>query len=258
MKMKIPKPQAPTDRHPLEISGDRRVLILSDIHNPSHDPPAIEAAVDWARREKGVTDIPINGDLCDLYQLSSFARDPKERPIAEELLMAAELVAEIGKQFKGAKIWLKLGNHEQRFTRYVQNKAPDLMGLEQLTLEAVFRAQIPDVQIVEDWRVMKLGKLVVVHGHEVGRGSGGQHHAKWLKGKAQRSSLCGHFHRSDEWTTKDAVGQVRTSWSVGCLCNLEPDYLPRNKWNHGAALVDIDEAGEFHVQNVRISGGRVL
>ena len=258
MKLKIPAPQPATDRSPMELTGERRVLILSDIHVPFHDVQAIEAAVEWGRREKGVTDVLINGDLCDFYQLSNFTRDPNERPIADEFKMAAELVGEISRAFKGADVHIKLGNHEQRFTRYILTKAPDLIGLEQLTLEAVFSAQIPGVNIVEDWRVMKLGKLVVVHGHEVGRGSGGQHPAKWLQQKAQRSSLCGHFHRSDEWTTKDALGQVRTSWSVGCLCNLEPDYLPRNQWNHGAALVDIDKRGEFSVRNVRISGGRVL
>ena len=258
MKLRLPTPQPAPDRSPYELKGDRRVLILSDIHIPFHDVDSIEAAVDWARRERGVTDILINGDLCDFYQLSSFTRDPRERSVAEELTMAAELVGELARAFKGAEVHLKLGNHEQRFTRYIQTKAPDLTGLDALTLEAVFRNAVPDVHIVEDWRVIKLGKLVVVHGHEVGRGSGGQHPAKWLQAKAQRSSLCGHFHRTDEWTTKDALGQVRTSWSVGCLCNLEPDYLPRNQWNHGAALVDVDKAGEFHVHNVRISGGRVL
>lgn len=258
MKLKLPTPQPPPDRAPLELQGERRVLVLSDIHIPFHDVDAIEAAVDWAKREKGVTDILINGDLCDFYQLSSFTRDPKERSVVEELTMAAELVGEVARHFKGAEVHLKLGNHEQRFTRYIQTKAPDLSGLESLTLEAVFAHHVPGVNIVEDWRVMKLGRLVVVHGHEVGRGSGGQHPAKWLQQKAQRSALCGHFHRTDEWTTKDALGQVRTSWSVGCLCNLEPDYLPRNQWNHGAALVDVDKAGEFHVRNVRISGGRVL
>lgn len=242
----------------MELLGERRVLVLSDIHIPFHDVNAIEAAVDWARRERGVTDVLINGDLCDFYQLSSFTRDPKERPIVEELTMAAELLGEVARAFKGATVHVKMGNHEQRFTRYVQTKAPDLSGLEALTLETVFAQYVPDVNLVEDWRVMKLGKLVVVHGHEAGRGSGGQHPAKWLHQRTQRSSLCGHFHRTDEWTTKDALGKVRTSWAVGCLCNLEPDYLPRNQWNHGAALVDVDGAGEFHVRNVRIHEGRVL
>lgn len=258
MKLRLPNPQPAPDRSPYELTGDRRVLVLSDIHIPFHDVDAIETAVDWAKRERGVTDILFNGDLCDFYQLSSFTRDPSERSIAEELNMAAELVREVSKAFKGAEVHIKLGNHEQRFIRYIQTKAPDLTGLDTLTLESVFRQYVPDANIVEDWRVLKLGKLVVVHGHEVGRGGGGQHPAKWLLQKAQRSSLCGHFHRSDEFTTKDALGQVQTAWSVGCLCNLEPDYLPRNQWNHGAALVDVDKRGEFHVRNVRISEGRLL
>jgi len=58
----------------MELTGERRVLILSDIHVPFHDVQAIEAAVEWGRREKGVTDVLINGDLCDFYQLSNFTR----------------------------------------------------------------------------------------------------------------------------------------------------------------------------------------
>ena len=257
MKLKIPAPQPATDRSPMELTGERRVLILSDIHVPFHDVQAIEAAVEWGRREKGVTDVLINGDLCDFYQLSNFTRDPNERPIADEFKMAAELVGEISRAFKGADVHIKLGNHEQRFTRYILTKAPDLIGLEQLTLEAVFSAQIPGVNIVEDWRVMKLGKLVVVHGHEVGRGAGDNTRrngsSRKLNGRA-----CADTSIAPTSGPPRTPGQVRTSWSVGCLCNLEPDYLPRNQWNHGAALVDIDKRGEFSVRNVRISGGRVL
>jgi hypothetical protein len=42
-------------------------------------------------------------------------------------------------------------------------------------------------------------------------------------------------------------------WSTGCLCDLTPDYSRVNRWNHGFAVVEVDEAGSFNVDNLRIS-----
>jgi hypothetical protein len=44
---------------------------------------------------------------------------------------------------------------------------------------------------------------------------------------------------------------------VGCLCDLSPDYAIVNRWNHGFAIVDIDEDGSFEVHNHKIIDGRV-
>ena len=46
-------------------------------------------------------------------------------------------------------------------------------------------------------------------------------------------------------------------FSTGCLCDLRPAYAVLNKWNHGAALVDVHAGGEFDVQNFRIADGKV-
>jgi hypothetical protein len=52
-------------------------------------------------------------------------------------------------------------------------------------------------------------------------------------------------------------GNITTTWSVGCLSELHPMYMPLNKWNHGFAIVDIDKE-DFQVTNKRIHNGKVL
>jgi hypothetical protein len=47
-------------------------------------------------------------------------------------------------------------------------------------------------------------------------------------------------------------------WSTGCLCELEPSYMPLNNHNHGAAIVEVDHlTGSFKVENFIIINGKV-
>ncbi len=34
-------------------------------------------------------------------------------------------------------------------------------------------------------------------------------------------------------------------------------YAPVNNWNHGAAAIEVDKAGAFHVENFRIIDGAI-
>jgi hypothetical protein len=55
------------------------------------------------------------------------------------------------------------------------------------------------------------------------------------------------------------LGNVTTTWSVGCLSELHPAYMPINKWNWGVASVELDtNKKDFIVHNKRISKGRIL
>jgi hypothetical protein len=49
-----------------------------------------------------------------------------------------------------------------------------------------------------------------------------------------------------------------TTWSLGCLCELHPAYLPINKWNWGFGIVDIEKGGDFEVRNHTIYKGKVF
>lgn len=247
--MKIPRPTTPTDRRPYRIKGPARILIVSDIHVPFHDPGAIEASIDFAQSQGEISHVLVNGDLLDAYHLSTFEKDPKVRRLSEEIDQAIQILQVFAQELPGVKMIFKLGNHEARFDRYLRTNAPALADLPEISLEDIFRKRIEEVEVVEEWRNIVAGRLLINHGHEVGRGSGGQHPAKWLVAKTGTSAICGHFHRTDSWTSRDALGRPLQGWTTGALCQLSPDYLPRNQWNHGAAFVDVRPGGGFHVTN---------
>ena len=55
-------------------------------------------------------------------------------------------------------------------------------------------------------------------------------------------------------------GDLITTWSVGCLCELSPEYRPINKWNHGVIFMECDHAngGSITVDNRRIINGSIV
>ena len=119
-----------------------------------------------------------------------------------------------------------------------------------MSLKDILGRFVPGILFVEEWRSIMAGDLLIVHGHEVGRGSGGQHPARWLRQRAGHPAICGHFHRTDYSRETNAVGALIETWTVGALCNLSPDYHPRNQWNHGAAFVEVHDDQTFEVENV--------
>jgi hypothetical protein len=69
--------------------------------------------------------------------------------------------------------------------------------------------------------------------------------------------MCFHFHQTSEHTEPTISGEIITCWSVGCLCNLHPEYMPLNKWNHGFAEI-YNEDGFFNVKNRKIINYKLL
>ena len=70
----------------------------------------------------------------------------------------------------------------------------------------------------------------------------------------------GHTFSCDEIKRMRSSGETKTrtlqkSNLTSPLCELNPEYRPINKWNHGVAFVELDEDGHFTVHNRRISNG---
>jgi hypothetical protein len=137
-------------------------------------------------------------------------------------------------------------------------KAAELEGVEEFSLENIIKARAEGIEVIGDKRIIKLGDLNVVHGHEFG-GSifSPVNIARGLFLRGKVSALQGHNHQTSEHTETNMNRDITTTWSTGCLCELHPAYLPINKWNHGFTIVDID-GNDFHVRNKRIDKGKVL
>lgn len=236
--------------------GNNRILVLSDIHIPYHDEQALDIALDFGREYKPNA-ILLNGDAMDMYQASRFIKDRKLRDLAGEIDMMRDFLRLLKEEFN-CPIYYKIGNHEVRWETYLKTVAPELLGIAEFELSYVLRFGEIGVTEIKDKQMIKAGKLSILHGHEFGHSVFSPvNPARGLYMRAKSSSVIGHHHQTSEHSEKDLLGEVVTTWSMGCLCGLQPDYMPYNRWNHGFLTVDVKDDGDYEVNNYRIIDGKV-
>jgi predicted phosphodiesterase len=242
---------------PYLIKGHKRVAILSDIHIPFHSIVALTATFDFLKKEKPDA-ILCNGDIVDCHRLSKFIKDQRKRSFKQELDTLKEFFNILEKEFK-CKIYYKLGNHEERYENYLFQKAGELVGIEEFEFANIIKARANGIEVIGDKRYMLLNKLAGIHGHEyVGGFVAPVNPARGLFNKGVVSSFQGHNHQASEHNQPTLLGKDITTWSVACLCELHPAFMPLNKWGHGFAIVDLDSNGEdYEFRNKRIIKGKV-
>jgi predicted phosphodiesterase len=239
------------------IKGHKKGLILNDIHFPYQDNEALTAALNYAKKEKPDF-IFLNGDIIDVHSLSYFMKDPRKKRFSEELQLLADFIETLHKQFK-CKIYFKFGNHEERYDSFLFQKAHELLGVEEFSLEAIIKKRIPKVEIIGVRRTVVIAGLPFIHGHEFGRGiMAPVNAARGLFLQAKHSAVKGDCHTTSEHVEKDIMDKMMTTWSVGCLCGLTPYFAVKNKWNHGFAMIDIGGDRKYKFRNFRIFNGEVL
>ena len=243
---------------PFVISGYKRVGILSDIHLPYHCIPSLTAAIDFLKAEN-VDAVLLNGDTLDFYQLSRFNKDPKKRDFAYELNQFKELIEILKRELK-CKIFFKVGNHELRYEHFLMQKAHELVGVSEFTFENIIKARAEGIDIIASNQYMKLNGLNGIHGHEyIGGIAAPVNIARGLYLRGKVSAFQGHNHSTSEHTETDMNGKITTTWSIGCLSELHPSYMPLNKWNNGCAVVYLHDDGEgYDFINKRIYKGKIL
>lgn len=235
--------------------ANKKVLVLSDIHIPYHDVEAIKLALNEGKQQ-GIDTIYLNGDILDFFMLSFHEKNPKNRPgLKQELEMAREFFAYLRQEFPNATIYLKPGNHEYRLERYLYLKAPELLDCEEFKLEVLL--QLTDFRIIFISKRIKtyFGHLLVEHGDRM-KGNGGVNPARSLYMRYKRHVLAGHFHRKSEHVEKIYDGSLVTTFSVACLCELEPEYFEVNNHAHGFAIVEMN-GDNFKVRNYLIENGKL-
>lgn len=240
----------------VDFEGPMKVLVLSDIHIPYYDKPALVCALKDGQAI-GPDMVLLNGDIADHHGESDYVTDPRMRDFPAEVRAVKDFLNVLRTLFPKARIIYKLGNHEERHIRYMRLKAPELLGIPEFDFESIMGLADNDIQIVKDNRPVKLGKLNVIHGHEYRFAiSNPVSPARGLFLKGVSNAICGHFHQSSNHSMRSLEQKVITNWSSGCLSNLHPEWRPINNWNHGFMAISIEKDGAFEVNNMRIVNGR--
>lgn len=240
----------------VEVSAER-VLLLTDIHIPFHVKDPLVRAMRHGK-DVGVDTIILGGDFADFYACSFWEKDPRRRNFANEIKAVRQFLGVLREMFHNAQIIAKIGNHEERWERYLRVKAPEILGLEELEYAKILHLDNYGISLVGDKRAMKLGKLFVAHGHEWGEGiSSPVNPARGYYMRAKTHMIGGHYHQPSSHSEKSLDQTVLSTWSTGCLCNLHPAYRPMNKWSHGFADIEVASDGNFEVHNHKIINDRI-
>jgi predicted phosphodiesterase len=233
------------------------VGIISDIHIPYHDEVAVRAAIDHLA-DAGIEGLIINGDLADFYAISRFTKDPTQRDFSGELEACRDFVGHLRQTFPKIPIAFAAGNHEERWQHFIWQHAPELSKDRMMSLQQWLHLDKHDIRLVEEQRPILCGKLPVLHGHQLHRGFAPPvNPARGAFMKTQSTCLVGHHHQTSVHASSNMWHKETTTWSVGCLSYLSPEYSRVNNYNHGFAMVTVHPGGEFDVQNLRITEGRV-
>jgi len=232
----------------------KKVLLINDIHIPYHNVNDIKACFKYAKAQ-GVDCVYINGDLVDYHDLSFHEKDRRKRPdLAVENEMAIQFLRGL-KEYFGCKVFYKPANHEKRLERFLVVKAPEFLGCPEFRLDVLLRLGEIGIEYIGFRDKCYFGKLLVEHGDRI-KGNGGVNPAQTLYRRYKRHTICGHFHKKTEFSAKIYDGNCIVTYSVGSLCDLEPEYFEVNEHVNGFAIIDMD-GDEFRVNNYTIEKGKV-
>ena len=242
---------------PFDLGIVGKIGILSDIHVPYHDETALRAAIDHLQAEK-IDALLLNGDWADFYSISRHEKNPKLRNFKKELDAGRTFLKWVRQEFPDMRIVAKLGNHEERWEKWLFEHAPEISDDPIMGIDNWYGFHNLGIELVADKRIILCGDLPVLHGHEKGNGiSSPVNQARGAFMRLHHTVLEGHGHRTSTHSEPDMMGSETVCFSTGCLCDMRPAYARLNKWNHGAAVVHVHTDRSFDVENFRIQAGRV-
>jgi hypothetical protein len=225
-------------------------LILPDVHTPFHDMRALEGAIKKGQIES-VDSIFLGGDFQDCASVGYWTQGRRE--FMEELNVSLDLIDFIRGEFPDKKIYYKLGNHENRLSQYYRNNAPVLGETMMNSVEALYGIESRGIELIEPNQKTMFGKLTFFHGHEMGVVHRTVNPARGLFQKIYTFGAMAHNHSTSMHTEMDINDNMITTWSFGCLCNIHPSWRPfGNRWNHGFGLINVENNGDFEVENRRV------
>jgi hypothetical protein len=253
-KYNIPK-SINIDYKPHILTGNHG-LIFGDTHFPFHSEDALKAMFDKTVG-KDYDFVLLNGDTLDFYEVSDFDKRPGVAKLLDEIAMTKAFLAEIKRLYPKARIIFKAANHEARLEKYVCRRAPELYGLEAIRLENLLGLFDLGISYIDADKYIDLAGLSILHGSEI-KFSGGRNPAQGLYNATGVTALCNHFHRTSSHSATRLGRVVDTTWSLGAMCQLSPEYARSNQWNLGFGEYERLDDTYWTVHNKMIIGNRVV
>ncbi len=242
------KPNVPTELKTKK--GLSRAVIMGDTHNPYQDDKVVNVV------EQCLEDIQpdylfYNGDLNDFYQVSDFSKDPARlSSLQEDIDLTIKMFERHKYIVPNVKMVFIEGTHENRWFKYLQDKAPAISKLRGTTIPALYMLDKFEIEYVTFERgVLINSTFLILHGDVASKHSAATARVHYEKNGG--SGICNHTHRLGSFFHRSRFGTFGW-WENGCLCRLDPDWIINPNWQHGFSVITFEDTGRFFVEQVPI------
>jgi len=236
----------------------KRILALPDIHSPDN---INLGSVEKLMVDFKPTHVIYLGDLLDFCYIGKFAEGnslgQEGKRIKKDYDVVRKLVGKHRRLCPHAQLIYMLGNHELRINYEIEHnpKLEGLIGIE----ENIGNSFDKIYTYGEIWEASKY--LGYMHGVYCNL-----HHAKKTSQEfGEMTIIYCHCHDRQLYTRmnmRDRKPKPRYAQSIGCLCNLSPEYLRKrgriNKWVHAFSIAYVWDNGYFNEYTIHVINGKFV
>ena len=232
-----------------------KIVLLPDIHYPHHNEIAISAAFQFTKWFRPHS-VCIMGDALNMDAVNHWKKARGDNKYFENKRLQEDydgfdkdILTPLEKILPRdcEKVFLE-GNHED-WINIVISKDQNLEGM----IEPEIKLRLKE----RDWEwipyiknnkrgIKKYGKLLVFHGDYTNK-----YHSAKIADTHSRSCVYGHTHDLQLYTKVFADDQkdFHTAQSIGCLCNLSPEFLKGrvNRWVNAFGVLYVREDGLYNL-----------
>lgn len=215
-------------------AAEEVVVSISDIHYPHHDRNVLISAFNLIEAIQPHRLI-INGDTNDFFGTSSHNKtNAREDTLQSEINGGNNIRAEARRRAPNALIDENEGNHDAYIEKYVRTKAGVLKSLDGLNPNNMFHWAENEITPHGRNGFRLRPHVLVKHGDLVRGESGATAKGEYTKTKI--TGVTGHTHRLGRYRSDGY--KVEQWYEQGCLCRLDPEYLPGiPNWQHGLVVM---------------------
>lgn len=203
-----------------------------------------------AARQLQPDHIVLLGDFADFYSVSAHDKDPRRVQSLDSEVAAVKARLKELAALKPERFTYVSGNHEDRLSRFLMQRAPALIGT--VDIKELFELKQFGIDWVPYKRSFKVGKLHITHD----TGSAGVNAHRTSARAFMGSTVIGHTHRMSYEAVGTFEGAPYLAAMLGWLGDFEAvDYLHAVKareWVHGFGVGYMEAGGVVHVQPVPI------
>lgn len=236
-----------------------RVLVIPDMHFPYHCP-LMWATVLAAIRTLKPDVVVVIGDFIDCFEISDFAK-PADRKLRfrDEIDLGSDALRTLEDVCEEAGVERRIfcmGNHEHRFQRYIDKRAPELDGL--LSMESMLGLDETGWEVVQYGQDIQIGRIHFSHEF----GPCGKYAAQKVLASMGHCAVFGHVHTGqvvyDGFTTGERHVAMAVGWGgdyEALAFSYKRKAAAKKEWIHGFGWCDIDGDGRGWCHFVPILDG---